>query len=99
MAIGALLLAHMVADYPLQTDWMASNKHNSLKALLSHSVIHGLVAGVTLALSGVETHIALATGMATLTWHAGIDSLNLHIRWDQTSHLLTCAFLGWLVML
>lgn len=37
-----LLLAHLVGDYLLQTNWMAINKFNSWKAAVTHGVTYTL---------------------------------------------------------
>lgn len=95
--IGALLLAHMVADYPLQTDWMAENKHEGGRALEVHSIVHGVCATVVLIGHGP---VSVPIGASIALWHWGIDYQDLPIRWDQTAHLLTAVvygvFLAWL---
>jgi len=41
---GIVLLAcHLLADFPLQTDWMASEKFDDVRALLAHLGVHILV--------------------------------------------------------
>lgn len=40
--ILALLTIHFVADFLLQTDWMALNKSKSNKALLTHTGVYAL---------------------------------------------------------
>lgn len=92
-AIGALLAAHMIADYPLQTDWMAENKHESSLALLAHSAIHGVVALAILWFS-TGSHFVTLVSAPFFTTHAVIDWQNYHIRWDQTAHFVTCIALG-----
>lgn len=92
--LGSLLLAHMVADYPLQTDWMAENKHDDPDALISHSVVHAVVAFIAVwALSGpVGMAVAIAFPLGII--HGTIDAQDWFIRWDQTAHLLTAVVLS-----
>jgi len=92
--LGALLVAHMVADYPLQTEWVATNKHDEIPALVAHSVDHAGVALLLLIWIGVSLDVAFPTAGAVFVTHGVIDSLDLHIRWDQTAHLLTTVALG-----
>lgn len=87
--LGALLLAHFVVDYPLQTDWMAANKHESEVALLTHAWVHAFLTYALLFGVGIHPPTALIVGLAVMAVHALIDAANLSIRWDQTSHLIS----------
>jgi hypothetical protein len=40
----ALLLAHLLGDFPLQSEWISRNKGSSLRALLLHGAVHYLLA-------------------------------------------------------
>ncbi|HEX4039350.1 MAG TPA: DUF3307 domain-containing protein [Acidobacteriaceae bacterium] len=51
-AFAALLLAHLLADFPLQSAWIIRNKGARLSALLSHGAIHYLAAWACLIFSG-----------------------------------------------
>ena len=93
--IGVLLASHMIADYPLQTNWMAENKHSERDALLYHSCVHGLVAFVLIAPIHIGTAAAVSVPFAAV--HAIVDSRDLHIRWDQTAHFLTAIVFAFLV--
>lgn len=84
--LASLLVAHMVADYPLQPDWVASNKHTDTDALVSHAVVHGATASVLSALF-VDVGVAAAIAIPLAFVHGAIDRFDLHIRWDQTAHL------------
>lgn len=42
MITGDAILAHMVGDYVLQSDWMAMNKTKSWKIAATHVLIYGL---------------------------------------------------------
>jgi len=92
--VGALLLSHMVADYPLQTDWIAENKHGEPgAALLAHVIIHGVVTAVVV--SFVATNLfAFSIACFVTVIHGLIDLADLHIRWDQTAHLASVLFLS-----
>lgn len=85
--LAALLLSHMVADYPLQTNWMAENKHDSVDALLQHSAVHALCTFAFVAVFTASLPDAAACSSLLFGLHAVIDAQNLPIRWDQTAHL------------
>ena len=42
-SIIVLLLAHWLADFVFQTDWMATNKSTSMDALFTHTTIYSIV--------------------------------------------------------
>lgn len=97
--LGALLAAHMIADYPLQTNWMAEHKHGEPgAALASHAAVHGVM---SLALSATTIPSHQAVGIACLVFvsHALTDMANLHIRWDQTVHFAVSVGLASVVFL
>jgi hypothetical protein len=96
--VTALALAHLVADYPLQTDWMASNKHDSTAALLTHSVVHGLVAASAVAPLAPLADVA-TVGATVPILHATTDAKDFGIREDQTVHLLSCILIAAVVVL
>ena len=48
-----ILLAHYVADYPLQGDFLAQTKGKYWYSLFVHSIIYSLVVALTLKLLGV----------------------------------------------
>ena len=92
-----LFLSHFVADYPLQSEFMAKHKSplNSLPAapwgyvMASHAAVHAL--GVYLVTGSV------VLSAAELVLHAQIDTgkcigvFGIHV--DQGLHLLTKCFL------
>ncbi|MBI5869139.1 MAG: DUF3307 domain-containing protein [candidate division Zixibacteria bacterium] len=50
-----LVLAHLVGDYGLQSDWMAEHKRTSVAVLAIHVLIYTVTIGVALALYGSIT--------------------------------------------
>jgi hypothetical protein len=84
----ALLLAHVLADFSFQTNWMVRHKHQA-KAM----VAHGLVVGFTLVACLGSLHLSLL--WLTLL-HMAIDYAKIRTRpglpafmLDQTAHLLS----------
>src|SRR5690349_10900130 len=55
------LVAHLIADWPLQNDWMANNKATSLLANAVHASIHGVL--LALVFGWVAIPLALAHGL------------------------------------
>ena len=90
---AALLFAHVLADFVLQTGWIVANKRNPLVLLL-----HGLIVLITLqiALGSVTAWPLLALAVA----HMAIDAIKTHAPhanglWpflaDQLAHVTTLA--------
>jgi len=50
-----VLLAHYIADYPLQGDFLAQTKGKYWYSLLAHSIIYGLTIALCFKLIGVFT--------------------------------------------
>lgn len=67
------LVAHLLADWPLQNDWMANNKATSLKANAVHAGIH------TALLALVFGWPAVLLGIA----HGLIDTRKPVVWWSQ----------------
>lgn len=86
--LAALLLAHLVADYPLQANWIANNKNDDELALLAHVWIHLAVTAVLVASIGEPPRTVALVSIAVAGVHTTIDYNRLPIRWDQTAHLL-----------
>ncbi|AFZ74551.1 DUF3307 domain-containing protein [Natronobacterium gregoryi] len=97
--LGALLLAHFVADYPLQTDWMAANKHSDRKALALHAYVHGFAVLLFLPLATSSGLVIAGASAYVVAVHGTIDAFDFHIRWDQTAHLLSIVAVAVLVAL
>ena len=70
----SLLLAHIVGDWLLQTEWQALNKVHNWRALLSHVVVHHLVVlGVLLARFGFQDiRVFVVVGLLAVS-HAILD--------------------------
>jgi hypothetical protein len=91
--LAALLLAHVLADFVFQPDWMARRKREP-KVLATHSVV---VLGTTVAATG-----SLDLGLVWLAaLHVAIDALKAHGKpglrpflLDQAAHLLALAALA-----
>jgi hypothetical protein len=97
------LVAHLVADWILQTDWMARNKSSLLHpAAWTHAAVHALClglaldwrAGLVLGIAHllIDTRVPVAWWMqhvkkCTLAPEAGIIAIWL----DQTLHILCIA--------
>lgn len=89
--LAALLLAHMLADFVLQTDWMVANKTRA-PAILAHGAV---VLATTLAcmgsLSPALWFLALAhLGVDLIKTHSGRRGLPAFIA-DQAAHLALIA--------
>lgn len=92
--LTALLFAHVVADFVLQTGWMVTHKRQA-KGLIAHGA-------VVLACAVVATG-NLAPGLFWLTaLHMATDALKARVGRglggflaDQAAHLVALAALGW----
>lgn len=96
-----LLAGHYLADYALQTEFMATRKADALKnavgfhALTAHAAIQGLVAGLlsqnfTVGAIVALTHWLIDLGKAS----KGLYGINI----DQTLHILVLlAVVLWVV--
>lgn len=86
--LAALLLAHILADFTFQTDWIAANKHDDSRAMALHIGTHAIIAGVGLA---TVTSLPAAALFAALyaEAHLVVDLVKPRppINVDQTFHL------------
>jgi Protein of unknown function (DUF3307) len=91
--LAALLLAHVLADFVFQTQWMVGNKRRP-----EGLALHGLVVLAT----ALATTGAISLGLLWLAaLHVGIDALKARLRrglasflLDQAAHLATIAALA-----
>ncbi|MBY6089992.1 DUF3307 domain-containing protein [Maritimibacter alkaliphilus] len=94
---AALLFAHVIADFVLQTDWIARNKARPLAFLL-----HGLL--VLIAAQAATGQWAAPALLILTGLHLAIDAVKLASKstglaaflWDQGGHLVTLAGIAWL---
>ena len=97
------LVAHLVADWILQNDWMARNK-TSLRhpAAWTHAAIHALCLGVALGwLAGLVlgiTHLLIDTRVPVAWWmrtfkkcDRATEAVSIAICLDQTLHIVCIA--------
>jgi hypothetical protein len=81
MSVSLLVLAsHLVADFPLQMDWIANNKRENSLALLLHVYVHATVtAGALFTFTGLGTGDVLACSLGIAVTHGAIDTR----RWAE----------------
>jgi len=103
----ALLSAHLLADFPLQTDGMAAEKFDSLFMRVYHCSVHWMLTGLFLALVIGPQTAAIATVLVTAShfiidtrrWAEPKDGFELYpIAVDQSLHI-TSLFLVSVVVL
>lgn len=66
--IYTLLVAHFVADFLCQTDWMALNKSKRWDALALHVGVYAVVLVLVLAVAGYDWSPAASRGLALFVW-------------------------------
>jgi hypothetical protein len=108
---GLLLASHLVADFPLQADWMAKQKQDSYLVLLSHLTVHATVLSAflytvsPLPLKTLGTVVAAVSAVHALIdtrrWVRPKDSWEQPMLWvwinDQVMHIVTIAVISQLV--
>lgn len=91
-----ILLAHYIADYPLQGDFLAQTKGKYFYSLFAHSVIYGLTMALCFKLLGVFT---IGKAIVLVISHIAIDylkataknkdrALTTYLYLDQLLHLI-----------
>lgn len=87
-----LLFAHFVADFGLQTSWMAEEKKKDVLFLIAHGFING-------AMVYLFTW-SMVLGVVEIFFHIGIDNMKndggIGVYEDQLLHLLTKVIYLWL---
>jgi hypothetical protein len=72
--LESLLLAHVLGDWILQTNWQAQNKRHNWRAMLSHMVVYHLVVlGVLVARFGYRDWVVYAVVGGLAVTHAFLD--------------------------
>jgi Protein of unknown function (DUF3307) len=110
--ILAILLAHLLADFPLQTDAMVAAKKDRKLPFLKHGLLHFLTLLAVLALFTNLPLLSLRVVLlltAYIVLHVGLDVLKSQlVRWrvardsvwlflsDQAAHLATILGLTWM---
>lgn len=96
-----LLAVHFIADFPLQTDWMALNKSKRWDALALHVTVYSacfLLFGVTFAAMTFASHFitdALTSRATSALWQRNQRHwFFVMIGFDQLIHASTLA-LAW----
>src|SRR3989338_5520429 len=86
--LTALLFAHIVADFVLQTRWMVENK-SRVAGLAVHGALVGVTAGLTL--GGLSLAVLWLAGMHLLTDYAKTRAPKglAAFAADQAAHLVT----------
>lgn len=105
--IALLALAHLIADFPLQTNYIAKHKVKSDFVRVIHAVIHLWVAWffltfVTYSMDVTSDRVMLVSivgGILISLFHYSIDSIQPRPRIDndQTLHLISIIIVGILV--
>lgn len=91
-----IILAHYIADYPLQSDFLAQTKGKYSYSLLVHSIIYGLTVSLCFKFIGV---FAIWKAIALILSHIAIDykkataknkdkALTTYLYIDQGIHLI-----------
>jgi hypothetical protein len=81
-AFAALLLAHLLADFPFQSEWIIRNKGQRLSALLVHGIIHYVLAWACLLFTGQMRFFSV--------WNQSVllSCVLLHLLIDKTKSIL-----------
>jgi hypothetical protein len=80
MTIGALLLAHLLGDFPLQLQWIACNKGRHLWPLICHGVTHYCLAWICLLLFAPLPVFTVSSQIAVVVYVA------IHLLIDKLKH-------------
>lgn len=86
--IITILIAHFVADWLLQTSWMAQNKWNQWRALSAHVAVYTLIMVIAGFNLGIESSMiaGVAWGLLNGALHYWIDYITskiTHTYWDR----------------
>lgn len=81
MTIMALLLAHLLGDFPLQPQWIACNKGKRLWPLICHGIAHYCLAWACLLLFTPIPYFTISSQAVILAYIA------VHLSIDKLKHL------------
>jgi hypothetical protein len=96
---AALFLGHLIADFPLQANWVYRLKHRHWTGVLLHAAIHCVVTALLLPDSLVHWPMLIGLGLA----HFATDWLKLRMKFrfrsvgfvlDQIVHVVVLVALG-----
>lgn len=74
IAVGSLLIFHLLADFYFQPDWLARKKESSRSHLAIHCLIYALVVGIGLSwLLGLSTSELMTSIVVLTVSHVAID--------------------------
>lgn len=99
MSFAILLLGHLLADFPLQTNWVMRHKLEHRWGVLLHASIHGAVTATLL--NSWRASLPLLVTLVLI--HFSIDWLKLHLPsktatrgflLDQLAHLVVLGMLA-----
>ena len=79
----ALLLAHLLGDFPLQPEWISRNKGSSLRSLFLHGAAHYLLAWACL------LFFAPVSGLSILNHLFVFGYIAIHLLVDKLKYRLT----------
>ncbi|MEV7654627.1 DUF3307 domain-containing protein [Streptomyces anulatus] len=95
-----LYVAHLLADYPFQTDYQAGHKADcgvaGWRANLAHAGTHLLLSGLVLAVgqATLDLHVDLLPAVAALLWIAGTHAF-IDRRWPVARWMRFARQTGW----
>ncbi len=80
MTIMALLLAHLLGDFPLQLQWIAGNKGNRLWPLICHGITHYILAWSCLFIFAQTHYFTIPSQIVIIAYVA------VHLLIDKIKH-------------
>ncbi|MFB4196297.1 DUF3307 domain-containing protein [Streptomyces carpaticus] len=95
-----LYVAHLLADYPLQTDHQAAHKATcgaaGWKATAAHALTHVAACGVLLAVGAIvlSWNLPLVPALAALAWIGGTHAV-IDRRWPVARWMRVARQQGW----
>lgn len=101
------IVAHLIADWLFQNDWMAKNKHKFGAAMLVHGAIHGMWLAAFFSkwavVALIVLHMLVDTRIPLQKWQGwlhqtreGEVAMHVSIWTDQVTHI---ACIAWVALL